>query len=552
MIPGGSHISPISLSNEVMEKARLWLKDCIDLHACPTKTCQPLPKRVICVGDEHSKPFLHEPSRGEIGCWVALSYRWGKQNVLTTLSTLQSRIEGFGIDELPRTCRDAVRVTRALGIPYLWIDATCMIQGEKAGWIWKTETAEMCSIYENAALTIAAVDSTHCDTGLSMTHRWRQAIKFDVLAQDGSLVPIFGRNASVVGNYGYMCRRPRHLPWVSLYNPLESLETRGWTLQELFMSSRILWFTVDQVGFSCPFAYACESQPRLRDRRTIDLPRYEKRLELHTMLLQGSEMQAWQDRWLDLVQDFTHRCLTKATDRLPALHGLITTVQRSIKDKCVAGLWTCDLMRQLLWCAWGEVEYMDFGTLFMYEEVFDSNCVQRWHWPEKQTDLGTGYAPSWSWASISQQVVYLPPSPHFNKFVWEVLDCHFTPGDGETLGCGKGFIIARGPLHQATAKGGVLHLANWTTTRMSQPRDLLVYMDGRLQRHEPSMLEGGTLSLLVARFDGLIDFGIEGILLESTLGALGIFQRVAHIRCYLEESRDNYENRMAKHTVIII
>lgn len=393
MIPAGSHISPISSSKECMEKAHSWLKDCIDLHACPSKTCQPLPKRVICVGDEHSKAFLHEPSRGETGCWVALSYCWGKRNVLTTLSTLRPRIDGFDINELPRTCSDAVRATRALGIQYLWIDALCMIQGEEADWIWKKETAEMCSIYENATLTFAAIDSAHCDTGLYMTRRWRQAVQFDVLAQDGSLVPIFARNASLGGHYGYMCRRERDLITKTLSNHVGWLETRGWTLQELFMSSRILWFTVDQVGFSCPFAYACESQPRLRDRGTIDLTHQKSdRLELHTMLLQGFEMQTWQDRWRHLVRDFTFRRLTKATDRLPALHGLITAVQRRIKSKCAAGLWTCDLMCQLLWCAYGE---MDFGSKYIKKVTSGSNnYVQEWHWPNKQTDLGAGYAPS--------------------------------------------------------------------------------------------------------------------------------------------------------------
>jgi hypothetical protein len=52
----------------------------------------------------------------------------GPQPLAATKSNIQTLISGVEIDRPPQTLKDAVYVTRRLGIRYLWIDALCIIQ----------------------------------------------------------------------------------------------------------------------------------------------------------------------------------------------------------------------------------------------------------------------------------------------------------------------------------------------------------------------------------------------------------------------------------------
>ncbi|OAG05243.1 heterokaryon incompatibility, partial [Paraphaeosphaeria sporulosa] len=58
---------------------------------------------------------------------------------------------------LPRTINDAISVTEALSIYYLWIDALCIQQD--AGEDKDTVIANMHNIYENSFITIAAASA---------------------------------------------------------------------------------------------------------------------------------------------------------------------------------------------------------------------------------------------------------------------------------------------------------------------------------------------------------------------------------------------------------
>jgi hypothetical protein len=87
--------------------------------------------------------------------YTALSHCWGdKPPLRTILSTLKQRKEGLEWDSMPATFQDAIRVTRQLGIRYLWLDSLCIIQNDITG--WESGAARMADIYEDAQLVIAA------------------------------------------------------------------------------------------------------------------------------------------------------------------------------------------------------------------------------------------------------------------------------------------------------------------------------------------------------------------------------------------------------------
>jgi hypothetical protein len=83
------------------------------------------------------------------------------------------------------------------------------------------------------------------------------------------------------------------------------------------------------------------------------------------------------------VQEYTSRSTTKPQDKLPALSGIIDTLQQMSGDVCYAALWKRHFVKSLLW-----------------EIVKDSPNGARAHRPSKWR------APSWSFASIDGCVEY--------------------------------------------------------------------------------------------------------------------------------------------------
>ncbi len=55
--------------------------------------------------------------------YITLSHCWGGNiESKTTRANISSRIKSLALSELPKTFRDAILITRALGVRYLWID----------------------------------------------------------------------------------------------------------------------------------------------------------------------------------------------------------------------------------------------------------------------------------------------------------------------------------------------------------------------------------------------------------------------------------------------
>jgi hypothetical protein len=71
---------------------------------------------------------------------------------------------GINIHTMPKTFQDAVKVTRALGISYIWIDSLCIVQDSSEDWL--KESQQMESVYSNSYCNIAATKSADSDGGL--------------------------------------------------------------------------------------------------------------------------------------------------------------------------------------------------------------------------------------------------------------------------------------------------------------------------------------------------------------------------------------------------
>jgi hypothetical protein len=95
---------------------------------------------------------------------MTLSHCWGKAEFLKlTKSTLGHVKTGFKREELPKTFRDAVDITRVFDVRHLWIDALCIVQDSAED--WNRESAEMMNVYEHSYCNIAATGAFNSEQG---------------------------------------------------------------------------------------------------------------------------------------------------------------------------------------------------------------------------------------------------------------------------------------------------------------------------------------------------------------------------------------------------
>ncbi|KAI1179935.1 HET-domain-containing protein [Nemania sp. FL0916] len=173
--------------------------------------------------------------------YFALSYVWGSEQhpFQSTSQNLSSLYSPNALDShtLPKTIRDAMWLTREMGVKYLWVDRLCVVQDSDAD--KAIQLPQMDLVYSSAALTIMATSGTAKDglAGINNTPR-----KID------QGIARVAENFSVM-NVLRLDQAYETCPW----------RTRGWTFQEGLCSRRSLVITSDQVFWSCDSAKYCEA-----------------------------------------------------------------------------------------------------------------------------------------------------------------------------------------------------------------------------------------------------------------------------------------------------
>ena len=300
--------------------------------------------------------------------YAVLSYCWGgPQPNRTSTSNLQARRGPFHQDILPATIKDAITVTRRLGIRYLWIDSVCL--AEDALHENARQVGLMDDIFRNSYLTISASHAQSSNTGF-LGH---VDLRFDAQGYTGELL------------HDRACELPvrlvdNQLGTVELRRLVnydisqDAVAERAWTLQERMLSSRVL-------SFGRCISWMCHAGKQL-DNCTGDiwtvnyehnwfvdcpLPRTLPNLETEAIKL-----------WQNTVRDYSRMKVTFEEDKLPALAGLASRFSKmKNSDVYLAGLWRTHLPLHLMWELEGPA-----------------------------TRPTTWRAPSWSWASLDGGLRY--------------------------------------------------------------------------------------------------------------------------------------------------
>jgi hypothetical protein len=133
--PIGSAVDNDTGSNFNVDLMKIWLHNCLKTHhSCdsrePSRALTLLPTRVIDV-DTNSQARITETT-GMRANYLTLSYCWGQGKKLLCRKDSYERFkQNLPVDDsMPKTFKDALQITKALGYRYLWIDALCIIQDD--------------------------------------------------------------------------------------------------------------------------------------------------------------------------------------------------------------------------------------------------------------------------------------------------------------------------------------------------------------------------------------------------------------------------------------
>lgn len=420
---------PVNQSTADLSLLREWVHSCNENHAQDDivqegghqRYLEPLisPLRVVDIIDGCVRK-VNAPVQ-----YACLSYVWGTGSQTQYTEGTRSRLESpGGLDyesdiDLPLTIRDAMKLTRDIGLRYIWIDALCIMQDDEKD---KTlNIARMNSIYGNALLTIMASTNTNPTDGLPgiSTPRPRtQAIE-----------RVQGMDLAIVLHDD----RRRHAEIEDSW-----WNSRAWTFQERVLSTRAVFFTSSQMCFVCPHGCAFEDmidaldgghKPKVIDRDTQmmsrindvqayvwadptqsgyankafhtedgtnimmsedpdsvsydDVPLY--RLETMTTeetldapLIHGATL--W-DAYAHAVSVYTRRSMTLQSDAVNAFLGIADKLRQGVNTKFWYGMPEFALVEALMWQPRGSLK-------------------------RRRAADGTPLFPSWSWGAWQGHVSY--------------------------------------------------------------------------------------------------------------------------------------------------
>ena len=338
-----------------------WLQECVEKHDCQGSTT--LPSRVLEISQSSEGGVHLYVTDQEIEPYAALSHCWGGEVPMkTTTLNYEAQQNHIAVDDLPQNFKDAIEVTRRLGLRYLWIDALCIIQDDLSD--WEVESREMSSIYGDAHLVIGADGAKGAEEGFL-----RDSPEYNSMHADAksALVAVVDDEQADV----YVSECPEHYDTCSLLNRAVAseryedvvenpLSQRAWTFQEQLLARRMVHFTKEEMVWECKSRYMCECT------QFDDFPQTASKDDWISGDTANMGVQ-----WYSFVNEVCVRQLTFKTDMLPCLSGIAAQMEASMMGRYLAGLWEEDLLLGLTWS---------------YEELQTRNVPQQ--------------APSWSWASL--------------------------------------------------------------------------------------------------------------------------------------------------------
>ncbi|KAH7303334.1 heterokaryon incompatibility protein-domain-containing protein [Stachybotrys elegans] len=361
------------------------------LRTIPRRACRKmepaeLPTRYLDIGCRDNDRIKVVTSQvGEKGTYACLSHCWGGKSICTLTSDTGPRFsKAVPPRLLPTVFKDAITICRKLGFQRIWIDSLCIQQDNREDWM--CEAPKMGQYYSNCTICIAATSSADSNGSLEPEPR-PSAVRSQEIA-----------NSSLVSHPTHLLQYKPHFSHTrdprSLLDPFP-LFTRAWVLQERLLAPRTLHFCRTEVAFECSESRTCECGAF--SKNVWDIGERPPNTFIRYTFSSNDGLICRRKPlvilpWPELVSTYSLLDLTHKTDRLLAISGIapIMATIHGWKGEYFAGLWQHRLASDLM-------------------------CR-----PVERRQRPTQYiAPSWSWASVLDQVQYLRED---REYLFDVLD----------------------------------------------------------------------------------------------------------------------------------
>jgi hypothetical protein len=195
--------------------------------------------------------------------------------VKTTRANLEHHKLGISETSLPQTIRDAISVTRELGIRFLWVDALCIVQDSLHGEDWHAEASKMRDVYSNALVTISAESTKDARSGF-LSHRssepTNRCFKLPYLLVNGDQCGSVYLQQVPVPSYYY-----------------SYLSYRAWAFQERGLSMRVLEYRHDMISLTCRTGMIAEPSSKIQERVGEIYQEGSRPLSLSVPIFRGEE-----------------------------------------------------------------------------------------------------------------------------------------------------------------------------------------------------------------------------------------------------------------------
>ncbi|KAF2687588.1 hypothetical protein K458DRAFT_414657 [Lentithecium fluviatile CBS 122367] len=140
----------------------------------------------------------------------------------------------------------------------------------------------------------------------------------------------------------------------------EILSTRAWATQEMLLSRRVVYFTRRFIFWSC-------RQVSVDETGVEYYPKCSPRQISF--------------RWCNVVEEFSKRQLTYATDKFKALEGIESHWAAKLNDECIFGHWKKDLPSELTW------------TTSRANRRSNPLDIPTWSWASSMSPVDWGFRP---------------------------------------------------------------------------------------------------------------------------------------------------------------